>query len=98
MGWETDYLVKSRESLELLPYLINRLLKKRRPAGDERPIGPNESAAADHLLHEIDRVSRRVHGLHDSTVTDLTVAALREEIRQLRRYADDLANPKKSKI
>lgn len=95
-----DYLVKSRETLEVLPYLIHRLLKKRRPIVDI-PSTVSTAAGADHLMTEIDQVARRIHSLQDSTVTETTLQSLRDDIQQLKQFALQLSEtrkPGKSKI
>lgn len=93
----TDYLVKSRESLELLPYLALRLLKKRRPISHQKlhPTSTEDPVSA--LLNEIDLVARRVHSLQEPSLTDASITALRDEIQQLKQYALTLENQKNRK-
>lgn len=105
----TDYLVKSRESLEVLPYLIQRLLKKRR--SDARPPiasvmaaqpgGGSHSAGAhtvsvEHLVTEIDQVARRIHSIQEGPANETAIQTLREELQQLRQVADHLTESSKS--
>ncbi|PIR20173.1 MAG: hypothetical protein COV45_07460 [Deltaproteobacteria bacterium CG11_big_fil_rev_8_21_14_0_20_47_16] len=94
----TDYLVKSRESLELLPYLILRLLKKRRPTLQQTRLVAPTTDSVGQLLHEIDLVSRRVHNLHEPSLNEISIAALREEVKQLKRYAETLKDQKIQKF
>lgn len=92
----TDYLAKSRQSLEVLPYLIHRLVKKRRHAADPKPQPPPTATTLSHLLAEIDQVTRRVHSLQELNTPDPAVAELREEVRQLRQMAHHLSDSMKS--
>jgi DNA-binding NtrC family response regulator len=91
----TDYLLKSRESLDVLPYLIQRLLKKKRPSGDHKPVEFVPSGI-DHLMGEIDQVSRRIHSLQDSPTTDPAILGLQEELRQLKQFAMQLSETSKT--
>lgn len=91
----SDYLVKSRESLEVLPYLIQRLLKKKRPSSDHKPASVAQSGT-DHLISEIDQVSRRIHSLQDSPASDTAITGLREELQQLKQFALQLAETSKN--
>lgn len=92
----TDYLVKSRESLEVLPYLIQRLLKKRRPGQETKPHPTPTTTTLNHLLAEIDQVTRRVHALQEVHSPDAAIAELREEVRQLKQMAHHLTDSMKS--
>lgn len=89
----TDYIVKSRESLELLPYLLQRLLKKKRPATEERSTTAEMTGtkSVNHLLNEIDQLSRRVHQLQETSASEMSIASLREELHQLQNFAQKLA-------
>ncbi len=94
-----DYLVKSRESLEVLPYLIQRLLKKRRhPAAEAH--STQQSAhppdGVNHLMAEIEHVSQRIHSLQESSHVSTVISSLREELRLLRQYAEGLVESRKS--
>lgn len=96
----SDYLVKSRESLEVLPYLIQRLLKKRKPG----PIAPEPSdlphaevETVSHLMTEIEHVSQRIHNLQETPNTDAAIASLREDLRLLRQFAENLDNSGKTR-
>ena len=91
----SDYLVKSRESLEVLPYLIQRLLKKRKPSSDHKHINATPSGA-DHLISEIDQVARRIHGLQDGPANDAAIVGLREELQQLKQFAMQLSEVSKN--
>lgn len=95
----TDYLIKSRESLEVLPYLIQRLLKKHRPIADSKSAvpAPVPNGALDHLLAEIDQVSRRVHAIHDAKPSEATLAGLRDELGQLKQLALQLLESRKNR-
>lgn len=94
----SDYLLKSRESLEVLPYLIQRLLKKRRVGPDHRVAPPAATTGtADQLLSEIDLVSKRVHSLQDTGPSQAAVATLREEVQRLQQFANQLAKSGKTR-
>ncbi len=86
-----DYLVKSRETLEVLPYLLQRLLKKRRQPTDTKPNPSPSSSGVDHLVAEIDQVSRRIHSLQEGTHTDISIHTLHDEIQQLKQFALQLS-------
>lgn len=95
----SDYLVKSRESLEVLPYLIQRLLKKRRPVTPE--IGPvktppHASESVSHLMTEIEHVSERIHKLQETPHTEAAISSLREDIRLLKQFAENLVDSRKT--
>lgn len=95
----SDYLVKSRESLEVLPYLIQRLLKKKRSVVSESHSAPrpvHTSEKVDHLMTEIEHVSHRVHNLQDSPNEEATIASLREDLHLLRQFAENLAESRKT--
>lgn len=96
----SDYLVKSRESLEVLPYLIQRLLKKRRPiSSDPLPsdLPHAEVETVSHLMTEIEHISQRIHNLQETPNTDDAIASLREDLRLLRQFAENLDNSGKTR-
>lgn len=97
----SDYLIKSRESLEVMPYLIQRLLKKKRPVASDRRSTPQPSHTSEnvnHLMTEIEHVSQRIHNLQESPNSDAAISSLREDLRLLRQFAESIADSGKSRI
>lgn len=97
----SDYLVKSRESLEVLPYLIQRLLKKRRlvapDSSSATPPSPSHASEnVNHLMTEIEHVSQRIHNLQESPHTEAAISSLREDLRLLKQFAENLVDSKKT--
>lgn len=96
----SDYLVKSRESLEVLPYLIQRLLKKKRPVAPDSHPTPQTSHPSDgvgQLMTEIEHVSQRIHNLQAPSHLEAAISSLREDLRLLREFAEGLVHPGKSR-
>lgn len=95
----SDYLVKSRESLEVLPYLIQRLLKKRRPVATDNSTATSAASSSEsvnHLMTEIEHISQRIHNLQETPHTEASISALREDLRLLKQFAENLVDSRKT--
>lgn len=88
----TEYLIKTRESLEILPFLVQRLLKKRKPpealSDSREPLLPS---GVNQLIDEINQVSRRIHTVQDRQSDNPEWLELRAEVQRLKEFAQQLS-------